>query len=189
MAYRTGARLVNMELVEATLTPLGFSTQGTNSYAGQGAYFLNRHGERFMFKYDAKGEKARRTILVNAVIEEVLAGNEPLYVDIRHLPPESLDDFVKTLGVDRYTLPSYFVQRGLDIRKECCRSASRRCPSGAVGPTSEAVASWSTPRPSATSWGSSVPVTARWSAVASRPPRPWARSRAGARWSGCRRPR
>lgn len=118
MAYRSGARLVNMELVEATLTPLGFSVQGTNSYAGQGAHFLNRHGERFMFRYDPKGEKARRTILVNAVIEEVLAGNEPIYVDIRHLPEESLDDFVRTLGVDRYTLPGYFMQRGLDIRKE-----------------------------------------------------------------------
>ena len=118
MAYRTGAQLVNMELVEATLTPLGFSTQGTNSYAGQGAHFLNRHGERFMFKYDAKGEKARRTILVNGVIEEVLAGNEPIYVDIRHLPEELLDDFVSNLGIDRYTLPGYFEQRGLDIRKE-----------------------------------------------------------------------
>jgi len=118
MAYRRGARLVNMELVEATLTPLGFSTQGTNSYAGQGAHFLNRHGERFMFRYDPKGEKAQRTTLVNGVIEEVLAGNEPIYVDIRHLPEDTKDDFVRTLGVDRYTLPSYFRQRGLDIRHE-----------------------------------------------------------------------
>jgi adenylylsulfate reductase subunit A len=118
MAFRSGARLTNMELVEATLTPLGFSTQGTNSYAGQGAYFLNRHGERFMFRYDPKGEKARRTVLVNAVIEEVLAGNEPIYVDIRHLPEEVKDDFVRTLGVDRYTLPGYFRQRGIDIRHE-----------------------------------------------------------------------
>jgi len=118
MAFRSGARLVNMELVEATLTPLGFSTQGTNAYAGQGAYFVNRHGERFMFKYDPQGEKARRTILVNGVIEEVLSGGEPIFVDIRHLPEETLDDFVRTLGVDRYTLPGYFRQRGLDIRKE-----------------------------------------------------------------------
>ena len=118
MAFRTGARLTNMELVEATLTPLGFSTQGTNSYAGQGAHFLNRHGERFMFKYDPRGEKARRTVLVNAVIEEVLAGHEPIYVDIRHLPDEVKDDFVRTLGVDRYTLPGYFRQRGIDIRHE-----------------------------------------------------------------------
>lgn len=118
MAFRQGAQLVNMELVEATLTPMGFSTQGTNSYAGQGAHFINRHGERFMFKYDPKGEKARRTMLVQGVIEEVLAGNEPIYVDIRHLPEELLEDFVKSLGIDRYTLPGYFRQRGLDIRKD-----------------------------------------------------------------------
>jgi succinate dehydrogenase/fumarate reductase flavoprotein subunit len=48
----------------------------------------------------------------------VLAGNEPIYVDIRHLPAESLDNFVRTLGVDRYTLPGYFRQRHLDIRRE-----------------------------------------------------------------------
>lgn len=118
MAFRKGARLVNMELVEATLTPLGFSTQGTNSYAGHGAHFINRHGERFMFKYDPKGEKARRTMLVQGVIEEVLAGNEPIYVDVRHLPPEVLEGFVEALGIDRYTLPGYFRQRGLDIRKD-----------------------------------------------------------------------
>lgn len=118
MAYRSGAELVSMEFVEATLTPKGFSTQGTNSYAGLGAYFTNRHGERFMFKYDPKGEKARRTMLVDGVIEEVLAGNEPLYVDLRHLPDEVLDHFVRTLGVDRHTLPAYFAQRGLDIRTE-----------------------------------------------------------------------
>lgn len=118
MAFRKGAKLVNMELVEATLTPQGFSTQGTNSYAGHGAYFVNRHGERFMFKYDPKGEKARRTMLVQGVIEEVLAGNEPIYVDVRHLPPEVLEGFVEALGIDRYTLPGYFRQRGIDIRKD-----------------------------------------------------------------------
>ncbi len=57
-------------------------------------------------------------MLVNAVIEEVLAGNEPIYIDCRHLPKERLDDFVQSLGIDRYTLPGYFEQRGLDIRTE-----------------------------------------------------------------------
>lgn len=118
MAYRAGAELVNMEFVEATLTPKGFSTQGTNSYAGLGAHFVNRDGERFMFKYDPKGEKARRTMLVDGVIEEVLAGNEPLYIDLRHLPDDVLDHFVRTLGIDRHTLPAYFQQRGIDIRTE-----------------------------------------------------------------------
>jgi succinate dehydrogenase/fumarate reductase flavoprotein subunit len=118
MGFRAGAELVNMEFVEATLTPKGFSTQGTNSYAGLGAHFVNRHGERFMFKYDPRGEKARRTTLVDGVIQEVLAGNEPLYIDLRHLPDDVLDHFVKTLGVDRHTLPDYFAQRDIDIRRE-----------------------------------------------------------------------
>lgn len=118
MGFRAGAELVNMEFIEATLTPKGFSTQGTNSYAGLGAHFVNRHGERFMFKYDPRGEKARRTNLVDGVIQEVMAGNEPLYIDLRHLPDDILDHFVKTLGVDRHTLPGYFAQRNLDIRQE-----------------------------------------------------------------------
>jgi succinate dehydrogenase/fumarate reductase flavoprotein subunit len=118
MAFRAGACLVNMEFIEATLTPKGFSTQGTNSYAGLGAHFINRDGQRFMFKYDPKGEKARRTTLVDGVIREVLAGNEPLYIDLRHLPDDVLDHFVRTLGIDRHTLPGYFAQRGIDIRRE-----------------------------------------------------------------------
>lgn len=118
MGFRAGAELVNMEFVEATLTPKGFSTQGTNSYAGLGAHFVNRHGERFMFKYDPRGEKARRTMLVEGVIQEVLAGNEPLYVDLRHLPDHVLDHFERTLGVDRHTLPGYFQQKNIDIRRD-----------------------------------------------------------------------
>ena len=118
MAFRIGAELVNMEFIEATLTPRGFSVQGTNAYAGLGAHFINRHGERFMFKYDERGEKARRTTLVEGVVAEVLAGNDPLYIDLRHLPDPVLDHFVRTLGYDRHTLPGYFEQRGIDIRTQ-----------------------------------------------------------------------
>lgn len=118
MAFRVGAELVNMEFIEATLTPKGFSTQGTNAYAGLGAHFINRHGERFMFKYDPNGEKARRTVLIEGVIQEVLAGNEPLYIDLRHLPDDVKDHFVRTLGIDRHTLPAYFDQKGIDIRTQ-----------------------------------------------------------------------
>ena len=118
MAFRVGAELVNMEFIEATLTPKGFSVQGTNAYAGLGAHFINRHGERFMFKYDKNGEKARRTALIDGVIQEVLAGNEPLYIDLRHLPDDIKDHFVRTLGIDRHTLPAYFDQKGIDIRTQ-----------------------------------------------------------------------
>jgi succinate dehydrogenase/fumarate reductase flavoprotein subunit len=118
MGFRVGAELTNMEFIEATLTPRGFSVQGTNSYAGLGAHFVNRHGERYMFKYDPRGEKARRTMLIEGWLAETRAGNGPLYVDLRHLPADVLDHFERTLGIDRETLPGFFRQKGIDLRHD-----------------------------------------------------------------------
>lgn len=118
MGYRAGATLANMEFTEATLTPKGFSAQGLNALVSMGAYFLNRSGERFMFRYDKKGENARRAVLADAVVNEYLLGNGPIYVDCRHLPAEELDHMEATLQVDRYTLPAYYRQKGLSFRKD-----------------------------------------------------------------------
>jgi len=79
MGYRAGAALANMESVEATLTPKGFSTQGLNALVSLGAHCVNKGGERFMFRYDKKGENARRAVLADAVINEYLLGNGPVY--------------------------------------------------------------------------------------------------------------
>lgn len=118
MGYRAGALLANMEWVEATLTPKGFSTQGLNALVSLGAHFLNRRGERFMFRYDPKGENARRAVLADAVINEYLEGNGPIYLDCRHLPREVLDRMEETLQVDRYTLPAFYRQKGVNLREE-----------------------------------------------------------------------
>jgi succinate dehydrogenase/fumarate reductase flavoprotein subunit len=118
MGYRAGAMLANMEFVEATLTPKGFSAQGLNALVSMGAYFLNKSGERFMFRYDNKGENARRAVLADAVVNEYLLGNGPIYVDCRHLPAEELDHMEETLRVDRYTLPAFYRQKGLSFRKD-----------------------------------------------------------------------
>jgi adenylylsulfate reductase subunit A len=118
MGYRAGAALANMESVEATLTPKGFSTQGLNALVSLGAYFVNRTGERFMFRYDKKGENARRAVIADAVINEYLLGNGPLYLDCRHLPQEMLDRMEHTLQVDRYTLPAFYQQKGVNFREE-----------------------------------------------------------------------
>jgi len=118
MAYRAGAALANMESVEATLTPKGFSTQGLNALVSLGAYFVNKRGERFMFRYDKNGENARRAVLADAVINEYLLGNGPVYLDCRHLPQEMLDRMEYTLQVDRYTLPAYYKQKGVNFREE-----------------------------------------------------------------------
>jgi adenylylsulfate reductase subunit A len=118
MGYRAGATLANMESVEATLTPKGFSTQGLNALVSLGAYFVNKSGERFMFRYDSKGENARRAVLADAVINEYLLGNGPIYLDCRHLPQEMLDRMEYTLQVDRYTLPAFYKQKNVNFREE-----------------------------------------------------------------------
>lgn len=118
MGYRAGASLANMEFVEMTLTPKGFSSQGLNALVSMGAYFLNKSGERFMFRYDKKGENARRAILADAVVNEYLLGNGPIYLDCRHLPKDVLDDMEATLQVDRYTLPAFYRQKGVNLRED-----------------------------------------------------------------------
>lgn len=118
MGYHAGAALANMESVEATLTPKGFSCQGLNALVSLGAYFVNRPGDRFMFKYDKKGENARRAVIADAVINECLLGNGPIYLDCRHLAQDMLDRMEHTLQVDRYTLPAYYQQKGVNFREE-----------------------------------------------------------------------
>lgn len=118
MAYRAGALLTNMEFVETTLTPKGFSAQGLNALVSEGAYFINKSGERFMFKYDEKGENARRSVIADAVINEYLLDNGPIYADCRHLPEDILDHMEATLQIDRYTMPAFYEQKALNFREE-----------------------------------------------------------------------
>lgn len=118
MAARRGALLANMEFTENTITPKGISSQGTNSLTGLGAHFVNAKGERFMLKYDPAGERARRDILTSAIIAETLAGNAPIYCDCRHLPADVLERLEETLGVDRPSLPRWFREKGIDLKKE-----------------------------------------------------------------------
>ena len=118
IAARHGVLLANMEFTENTITPKGISSQGTNSLTGLGAYFINAKGERFMLKYDPAGERARRDILTSAIISETLAGNAPIYCDCRHLPADILERLVETLGVDRPSLPRWFKEKGIDLKKE-----------------------------------------------------------------------
>ena len=118
MAARHGTLLANMEFTENTITPKGISSQGTNSLTGLGAHFINAKGERFMLKYDPAGERARRDILTSAIIAETLAGNAPIYCDCRHLPEDILERLEETLGVDRPSLPRWFREKGIDLKKD-----------------------------------------------------------------------
>ncbi len=115
MALRAGARLANMEFTDATITPKGYSTQGTNGFVGAGAHLVNASGERFMFKYHPAGEMGRRTDLIKGVLTETVEGRGPVYIDCRHLPEPDINRLKSTLGVDRPAMPTFFEQKGIDL--------------------------------------------------------------------------
>jgi succinate dehydrogenase/fumarate reductase flavoprotein subunit len=57
-------------------------------------------------------------VIADAAINEYLLGNGPVYLDCRHLPQEMLDRMEYTLQVDRYTLPAFYKQKGVNFREE-----------------------------------------------------------------------
>ena len=118
MALRAGAQLANMEFVESTISPKGYSSQGLNAFMGGGAHLINRLGERFMYKYHPSGELARRADLIHGVVTETLEGRGPIYIDCTHLPPEESQRLVDTLGIDRPAMPAFFKQKDIDLTKE-----------------------------------------------------------------------
>ncbi|OGO16767.1 MAG: hypothetical protein A2Z14_05605 [Chloroflexi bacterium RBG_16_48_8] len=118
MALRAGARLANMEFVDSTLSPKGYSTQGLNAFVGGGAHFINALGERFMFKYHPDAERGRRSDIINGFITETREGRGPIYCDCTHLPEDEIRRLVNTLGVDRPALPDFFAQKKIDLTKE-----------------------------------------------------------------------
>jgi fumarate reductase flavoprotein subunit len=98
MALRLGLTLRDMEMVQfhPTGLVLGPDTRVTGTIIeeglrGAGGHLLNGSGERFMARYDPKGERATRDIVSRAMIEEMRAGrtgpNGGLYITMRHLDP------------------------------------------------------------------------------------------------------
>ena len=101
MALRAGLPLRDMEMVQFHPTGLlaGEETRMTGTVLeeglrGYGAYLLNGGGERFMDKYDDRGERATRDIVSRAMFEEIRAGRVGplggLYLSMAHLDEAEL---------------------------------------------------------------------------------------------------
>ena len=98
MALRAGLPLRDMEMVQFHPTGLlaGMHTRMTGTVLeeglrGVGCYLHNGAGDRFMHKYDPRGERATRDIVSRGMYQEMREGRVGprggLYITMRHLDP------------------------------------------------------------------------------------------------------
>jgi fumarate reductase flavoprotein subunit len=101
MAMRAGLRLRDMEMVQFHPTGLlaGEHTRMTGTVLeeglrGAGGELINHAGQRFMFDYDAKGERATRDVVSRGIYAEMRKNNNPeqegVFISMSHLGPENV---------------------------------------------------------------------------------------------------
>src|SRR4051812_5353015 len=92
MAYRAGAALQDMEMVQFHPTTLYVAGSSraliTEAVRGEGAYLVDRTGHRFMKDYHELGELAPRDVVSRAIVEQIRKTHfTHVFLDVRHLPP------------------------------------------------------------------------------------------------------
>jgi L-aspartate oxidase len=93
MAWRAGATLQDMEMVQfhpTTLYVAGASRALiTEAVRGEGAYLVDRNGDRFMNHYHSSKELAPRDVVSRAIVDQIRKTHfTHVYLDVRHLPRE-----------------------------------------------------------------------------------------------------
>lgn len=116
MAYRVGARLIDLEYVQ--FHPTVFAKKNaprfliTEAIRGEGAVLLNARGERFMDALDPRGSLASRDVVARAIKQELAASGEShVSLDLSAMRP----DFI------RERFPSIYqrcLENGVDITRE-----------------------------------------------------------------------
>ena len=106
MALRAGLPLRDMEMVQFHPTGLlaGDHTRMTGTVLeeglrGAGGQLINHAGQRFMFDYDAKGERATRDVVSRAIYAEMRKNNNPgqegVFISMSHLGPDTVREKFK----------------------------------------------------------------------------------------------
>jgi len=115
MAYRAGARCINMQYVQfhptALLAPDGCFLI-SETVRGEGGRLVDRHGKEFMQRFHPAGSLAPRDVAARAIYQTMLESGEPcVYLDITHKPAEQL----------RERFPSIYavcMERGIDLTRD-----------------------------------------------------------------------
>ena len=97
MAYRAGATLKDMEMVQfhpTTLYVAGASRALiTEAVRGEGAYLIDRNGHRFMPDYHEMAELAPRDVVSRAIVEQIRKTHfTHVFLDVRHRPAKEFAD-------------------------------------------------------------------------------------------------
>jgi fumarate reductase flavoprotein subunit len=101
MALRAGLPLRDIEMVQFHPTGLlaGEGTRMTGTVLeeglrGAGGYLTDRTGERFMFQYDPRGERATRDVVSRAIADRIRTGfaspHGGVYIEMGHLGPANV---------------------------------------------------------------------------------------------------
>lgn len=113
MAYRAGAKLVNMEFLywDYVIVRAGGGIVGVKPTKFMGK-LVNRHGEVVLNTLE---ENVNRCFIMQ---QEIIKGNGPLYWDLREVPEEALKMYEREMSNEYPITKQWFQQRGIDIRKD-----------------------------------------------------------------------
>ncbi len=115
MAYRAGARCINLQYVQfhptALLAPDGCFLI-SETVRGEGGRLVDRQGKEFMQRFHPAGSLAPRDVAARAIYQTMLESGEPcVYLDITHKPADQL----------RERFPGIYavcLERGIDLTRE-----------------------------------------------------------------------
>jgi fumarate reductase flavoprotein subunit len=146
MAYRAGARLMDMEMVQFHPTGLLVGDSGMSGTVleeglrGVGGYLFNGRRERFMERYDPiRLERSTRDIVSRSAYLEIMAGRGSphggVYIDVSHLGSHFVEhnfpgmvERCRDVGFDLAREPvevsptAHYLMGGVRIDTACCSS-------------------------------------------------------------------
>lgn len=117
MAYRVGARVIDLEYVQFHPTTFFHKNAPrfllTEALRGEGGVLVNSRGERFVDRVHPLGSLAPRDVVARAIHQELAASGEPCaYLDLSALQPDFIRERFPTLharcreyGVDMASAP------------------------------------------------------------------------------------